>query len=190
MADNDTSGVLRTEGVPTYLVAFEEVSEKNEEIVASMMGGGKPWETDGVLSFRAARGRRGSATYRRHLAVAEMDMSEEDASELRTKSGVAAVERNEIMSIPRPIAAADAGADADETRPELPGDMDQYLRGIRDLADMLLGTEGVRFRPPSAPRDHVSAAALTWGLSAIGAPVAGFTGRGVKVAVLDTGLDL
>ena len=33
MADNDTSGVLRTEGVPTYLVAFEEVSEKNEEIV-------------------------------------------------------------------------------------------------------------------------------------------------------------
>jgi subtilisin len=30
---------------------------------------------------------------------------------------------------------------------------------------------------------------LTWGLAAVGADVSGFTGRGIRVAVLDTGLD-
>jgi subtilisin family serine protease len=51
-------------------------------------------------------------------------------------------------------------------------------------------------RPPSRTRRAPSAApkvserSATWGLQATGVPASGFSGKGVKVAVLDTGFDL
>ncbi len=66
----------------------------------------------------------------------------------------------------------------------------EYLRGYRDgvnhLTDQMLGIT----------KEEVSAAAsinqskLTWGLQLTNASVSQFTGKGIKVAVLDTGLDL
>ena len=65
-----------------------------------------------------------------------------------------------------------------------------YLRGYRDAIDGLLRSIG------SAPAGELGAAALidegaaTWGLQATKSDVSNFSGRGIRVAVLDTGIDL
>jgi subtilisin len=71
---------------------------------------------------------------------------------------------------------------------------EEYVRGVRDLADLLLGQLGsaadaAPFAPAASMRDSRM---LTWGLQAIGLKGQNGepTGKGVKVAVLDTGLDL
>lgn len=66
-----------------------------------------------------------------------------------------------------------------------------YLRGFRDgvnhLVERMLvgGGDG----PGSISAQAFDDVGLTWGLQAIGAASSGFTGAGIKVAVLDTGFD-
>ena len=72
-------------------------------------------------------------------------------------------------------------------------DAASYLRGFcaaadriaTDLADGL--PDGLPDSEPDAP---VAMAAQTWGLSATRVPASAFSGRGIRVAILDTGLDL
>ncbi|MGY1671989.1 S8 family serine peptidase [Geodermatophilus sp. SYSU D00710] len=70
---------------------------------------------------------------------------------------------------------------------------DAYVRGYRDgvddLAGRLVGTGGGDGAAP-APPPFEDTAAATWGVQAVQAPTSPFTGRGIRVAVLDTGLDL
>lgn len=72
-----------------------------------------------------------------------------------------------------------------------------YVRGYRDAASHLFN--GLFEAPDAAAEGGVEAlavpiwsdtVALTWGLQATRADRSAFTGRGVKVAVLDTGFDL
>jgi subtilisin family serine protease len=68
-----------------------------------------------------------------------------------------------------------------------------YLRGFRDAADSLLKqAQGGSQADPDADVQAAFAdtAALTWGLQATKAGVSTFSGSGIKVAVLDTGLVL
>ncbi len=68
-----------------------------------------------------------------------------------------------------------------------PGYVEGYRDGVDDLASRLGsdegsdGAEGTRFEDTDE---------FTWGLQAIGIQQAGSTGQGVRVAVLDTGMDL
>lgn len=71
-----------------------------------------------------------------------------------------------------------------------------YLRGFRAAADRiaadLAGAKG-EYLDESPEADDEELAALlanTWGLNATRVPSSTFTGRGIRVAVLDTGLDL
>ncbi len=180
---------LKTEGVPTYLVAFRERSEANIGVLSKLIGDKTPSETNGIMHFAPGRGKKASALYSSRLAVAEMDMTEAEADEMRAMPDVMAVERNEIMSIPRPVAVEPQRAVPTGTTglsPEMTG----YLRGVRDLADMMLGTAGARLELPTLTHPTPVATAQTWGLNAIGVTDCGLTGTGVKMAVLDTGLDL
>lgn len=72
------------------------------------------------------------------------------------------------------------------------GAMADYLRGYRDavnhLADKLLGI-GADAEAGIAPA-AVDESRLTWGLQATNVSASRFSGRGIRVAVLDTGLDL
>lgn len=74
----------------------------------------------------------------------------------------------------------------------LTADVKQYLRGFRDAAnhiyDQLIAAEpaGVDAELSQLFQDT---AQFTWGLQAIGAHKSAFSGQGVKVAILDTGLD-
>lgn len=71
-----------------------------------------------------------------------------------------------------------------------------YLEGFRDAADAMLrrarggaGDQSSESALRPAPC-YSDTAALTWGLDAVRAAVSRFTGAGIKVAVLDTGMDL
>lgn len=70
----------------------------------------------------------------------------------------------------------------------LPDISEDYLRGYRDgvndFSNRLVGTDQT---PATAATTEAQA---TWGLQAIGADGARYTGRGVAIAVLDTGVDL
>ncbi|ABV92006.1 peptidase S8 and S53 subtilisin kexin sedolisin [Dinoroseobacter shibae DFL 12 = DSM 16493] len=188
--------VLNRDGHPTHIVVFEKPSENNAAMLSSMLGDRSPKGANGALRFQARGARKTSALLYERLAVAEMDMTEAEARDMRDQSGIAAVERNEVMSIPRPVRLDPAEAQEAEEglRPPsraMGAERDAYLRGVRDLANMLLG-EGPRPTGPAGaqgfwrPRNWT-----TWGLDAIGSDRRPeLTGEGVKVAVLDTGLDL
>src|SRR5215218_8607415 len=71
----------------------------------------------------------------------------------------------------------------------------EFLRGYRDAVDHLVGRVLADGGLPGGVTEEVAAAAFdesefTWGLQATKAAASRFSGRGVRVAVLDTGLDL
>jgi subtilisin family serine protease len=73
-------------------------------------------------------------------------------------------------------------------------DWQEYLRGFAAAADRisrdLTAPGGPAARRAPAPHEEEAAAAVaTWGLVATGATTSHFTGRGIKVAILDTGFD-
>ncbi|MGH2559509.1 MAG: S8 family peptidase [Thermomicrobiales bacterium] len=67
----------------------------------------------------------------------------------------------------------------------LPGAVGDYLRGYRDAVNHL--AERLLLPEETPPPDETE---LTWGLQATNVAASQYTGRGVRVAVLDTGLDL
>src|SRR5208283_2417385 len=63
-----------------------------------------------------------------------------------------------------------------------------YVQGFRDGINAL--TDKLLVQPASAPSRIAEAATATWGLLACKVPQSRFSGLGIKIAVLDTGLDL
>lgn len=67
-----------------------------------------------------------------------------------------------------------------------------YLRGFRAASDRI-ATDLLDNMPELAPEldldEGADTASVTWGLSVTRAPLSPFTGRGIRVAILDTGLD-
>jgi subtilisin family serine protease len=112
------------------------------------------------------------------LSVAVVSMADDALNGVMTVAG----ENSSILSIePERIYYAIGGLSS------------EYLRGYRDAVDnlyersMTAGTEATRGPvTPSASDD----ASSTWGLKATRAINSRYTGRGINVAVLDTGLDL
>jgi len=68
-----------------------------------------------------------------------------------------------------------------------------YLRGFAAAADRiahdLAGADAAAARMPAPQLEEVAAAAATWGQIATRATTSRFSGRGIKVAVLDTGFE-
>jgi subtilisin len=67
-----------------------------------------------------------------------------------------------------------------------------YLRGFNAAVDRIRQdlASSAAFVPGPGPEDAAALAAATWGLLATKASSSSFSGRGIKVAILDTGLDL
>src|SRR5919202_1788591 len=137
------------------------------------------------------------------LAVAVVDVPPEQTQAL----GTAAAEEDAILAVEPervvyalqenyPLGGAGLPTSALPTEvgsaPRLPV---EYLRGYRDavnhLVDSVLAAGGL---PGEVAEQAIVAAfdesTATWGLQATKAPASRFSGRGIKVAILDTGLDL
>jgi subtilisin len=70
-----------------------------------------------------------------------------------------------------------------------------YLRGYRDAVNHLFDHLSGSAATTTAQAEPIAASfqdtdQFTWGLQAVGVPTTRFTGQGIKVAILDTGLDL
>lgn len=168
-----------------YLVLFRE--EYGGQVGASAL-----WDTAGLSAVRAADFEEGAMEAERmedteaivfdELAVAVVEAAPEQA---RALGAAVAEEESPILAAEpeRVVYALPAEGSA------------EFLRGYRDAVNHLVDRvlPGETF--PAGVTEEVGPAAFdesafTWGLQATRAAVSRCSGRGVKVAVLDTGLDL
>jgi subtilisin family serine protease len=68
-------------------------------------------------------------------------------------------------------------------------DIPSYLQGFRAAADRITADLGGMLEVPAAG-GWSATANETWGLAAVDATASAFSGRGIRIAILDTGLDL
>ena len=118
------------------------------------------------------------------LGVAVADA---DSDQVMSMSAFTASEDNILAVEPEPIFFAFGDG--------VPGDFLPYLRGYRDAVDYLYqkltgGTAGALIEGVTTAEAFQNTAGATWGLLATKVADSGFSGRGVRVAVLDTGMDL
>ena len=84
------------------------------------------------------------------------------------------------LSIPTPV----PGAVADPDR------LTAYLQGYRDAIEDLSRRLPALYGTKRGAATGVDESAVTWGVQAVGAQASKYSGQGVRIAVLDTGLDL
>jgi subtilisin len=124
------------------------------------------------------------------LGVAVVDVPPDQTRAL----GVAAQEEDSILTVEpeRVVHALEGASPAFGAEPSSMSST-EYLKGYKDavnnLVDNILttnGSAGVAAEQLAAAFEEVS---VTWGLQATGAASSKFSGRGIRVAVLDTGFD-
>jgi len=184
---------------PQYLVVFRQPSEKNADTLSTVLKRGKSptMRESAGISFLAAANTGVETKVFHPLGIAAADLSDSQVSTLRKRDDVEAIVENEVRSLPpirRSIRQTESKAGGERR-----SDMLAYLQGLRDATILAIayhegGQQAQATGPSLSQAANVPAAAsdTTWGLRAIGVATA-FpppTGRGVKVAVLDTGLDL
>jgi subtilisin family serine protease len=182
---------------PKYLIIFEEAQEKNTSTLSSVLKRGKEEgapEREG-MSFLAAGESGVHVKVYEGLGVAAADLTKSQHDTLEKRSDVLAIVENEVRFLP-PVTKSTEETPTDSTGQAAP--IVAYLQGLRDAANMALAFQqgGQPISTSSiAAQSAVSVAAVprfTWGLKALGIANAinPPTGKGVKVAVLDTGIDL
>ena len=183
---------------PKYLVVFDDASTKNTSTLSSMLKRGKAKgvrQQDGMSLLEAGETGVNVKVYE-SLGVAAADLSKAQHDALCKRSDVIAVVENEVRFLPpvrRTVEETDVPAFDDRSSP-----MIAYLEGMRDAANMALayqqGGKPIRISElDSSPSMNIAAnKQATWGLKAIGVATAMNppTGKKIKVAVIDTGIDL
>ncbi|MEO5372924.1 MAG: S8 family serine peptidase [Alphaproteobacteria bacterium] len=193
MATQETTG--------SYLVVLgEEVSASHLCEIAGLGGVASADDfKDSAMSIANVGG--ANVLHFPRLGVAVVHADEDQAHSLHTaaaeKSKVLAIEPERIMyALNRPVSAADLTMlPMDSGPPTLVTTGSKldlaYLRGYRDavnaLVDRLVGQEE---SVEEFAAQAFNEAMATWGLQAIRVLTSRFTGRGIKVAVLDTGMDM
>jgi subtilisin len=140
--------------------------------------------------IRAAGARGANAFMLERLGIAVVEAPADQLSIIAAAAGngpVRQVTRERYVHIASP-----GGPLA--TRGDAGGSFSNYVAGYRDgvdrFADALIGG-GASASPGAATRvAEFSEAEMTWGLQATKASVSNYSGKGIKVAVLDTGMDL
>lgn len=183
---------------PKYLIIFDEAVEKNTSTLSSLLKRGKAEgvnEQDGMSILAAGETGVNVKVYE-SLGVAAADLSKSQHDALCKRSDVLAVVENEVRFLPpvrRTSEENDEKSVSEENSPII-----AYLEGMRDAINMALayqqGSKPISVSSLAAHPAMTTAAAqrTTWGLKAIGVATALSppTGKGIKVAVLDTGIDL
>lgn len=178
----------------THLVVFRQSKPSYAGLLATSMGLKPAFKTapqrPGLRWMEATEGTPSPSLLRfyERFGVAAVSLTESQRRELLRHDEVAGVYVNTMRSVPRPV---DVNAWASLGRPpvqamETPAHA--YLRGVADAA--LLALRLLDAPAPAAGRAKPRNAALSWCLEQIGLKAGTrWTGKGVKVAVLDTGID-
>ena len=190
VSGNGSNGATTMSGLagqPTgrYLVTLKEGSEKaGQQAVQQALGVRAVAATadfkDGLEPEQIANA---DAAVLSELGV--MIVSANAAADLQA---MAALEGDNAIEAVEPEFYIEAIQLEHETPPE------EYVRGFRDSAAALY--RGLYGKPGETEAEAETlaifndTAAFTWGLQATGVTRTRFTGRGIRVAVLDTGLDL
>ena len=182
---------------PSHIVVFNKPSPENASTLKRILkvkdhAGASLRSGIQLLTARRVGGSL-SRVYNR-LAVATLDLEENDSECLVECGGVAGVFKNETRSIPKPVQAAASGGTI-HSDPVI-----NYVRGMRDMASLLLGrlgaesldTDDLMGGTPVIRQRAERGRTHSWALEmiGIGPEYSRFTGKGIKVAVLDTGIDL
>ena len=184
---------------PKYLIVFDDSSTKNTSTLSSVLKRKKApgvKERDGMAMLSAGDTGVNVKVFE-SLGVAAADLSKGEHDALCKRSDVVAVVENEIRSLP-PVRRTLEETDKAETNGGGNSQIIAYLEGLRDAANLALayqqGRKPIAMSTFSArPAASLAAAGkTTWGLNAIGVGTAlnAPTGKKIKVAVLDTGIDL
>ena len=190
-----------TPGRPTHIVVFRRARPANATLLAKAVGQvGKPMAVAGRPGLLASVASAAAPfNYYERFGVAAVSLSEEQRQQLVTHSEVEGVYANLMRSIPRPVswpapqsaAVAAVASPAFEPAGAANTLAEAYLMGMIAAASGALHT--MRAGPATGQAAAPSAAVgkrLSWGLSAIGITASTrYSGKGVKVAVLDTGVD-
>lgn len=136
---------------------------------------------DGAVDL--AQVRRSGLLVMNTLGVAVADLDPDQRAGLSAASGggtmIAAIE-------PEPIFFAFA----DGLPPELSGYLRGYRAAVEQLCEAMTGSGAARAAGLATAAVFRDDAVATWGLQATRTPASRFSGRGARIAVLDTGLDL
>jgi subtilisin family serine protease len=176
-------------GKPRYLVVFRKASKKNTSTLSTVLKRGKAegYEAREGISMLASGDSGVDTKVFENLGVAAADLTDAQYHTLCDRPDVIDVVENEVRFLPpQPEETPESGAE-----PEIIA----YLKGMRDAANMAIAFHEGRDRSTALPgisENFLSGGDTTWGIEAIGLADAENppTGRGVKVAVLDTGIDL
>ncbi len=182
--------LITAAGQPTgrYLVTFKEGAE----------GAGQA----AVASAFAIRGAvANTADYRDGLNLAEMESApasilSEIGVEIVSSSAAADVQAMSALESNPAIEAVEPEFFVELIQLEHEASNEAYARGFRDSAAMLYrglfgpGADGSVPGGLETLATFSDTATFTWGLQATGVTRSRFTGKGIRVAVLDTGLDL
>lgn len=178
---------------PTHIAVFKKVSEENLEVCTSVLGAEASTKSLNVQQLKRD-GHSAGKMYSR-LGVAAISLNQAELKAILDTSKVEAVFKNEIRSLPKPISET-----APFVRdPDFSGIAD-YLRGVRDGLNLTLAhLQGADTFPGLFSMENPSVVASVaqrdtrhWPLEMIGMHenYTKYTGRGIKVAILDTGIDL
>lgn len=181
---------------PSHLVVFRKPGPSNMAMLVRSVGAGaRPMAVAGRPGLRSAPMAAAAAplNYYARFGVASVSLSEAQRRELLQHKEVQGVYANTMRSIPRPVsrplnALEAVPAMARWTQLDTPAEA--YLAGMIDAASGALRALKVR-APSQAPAETTAAGKrLSWALSAIGIKSSTkWNGKGVRVAVLDTGID-
>lgn len=181
---------------PSHLVVFRKPSASNVATLARAIGAGvRPMAVAGRPGLRSAPMAQAAAplNYYSRFGVASVTLTEAQRRELLTHKEVQGVYANTMRSIPRPVSRP---LSHPEVAPALAawGQLDTpaeaYLAGMIDAASGALRALKMRASTPPGVQTSAGIKRLSWALSAIGVkPSTKWTGKGVRVAVLDTGID-
>jgi subtilisin family serine protease len=189
---------------PRYIVVFQRPSERNLGITSRVLKVGEEKGASaraGMTVFRARAAGGPRPRLYEQLGVAVTDLDESELRQMQAEEQVAAVVPNELRFVPNPPppeAAPDLAAAFAPSLPLALGDdpLVAYLQGMRDAAAAALRyRQATLGQGPAAALPALVAGApsagLSWCLDMVNVTAASrFTGRGVSVAVLDTGIDL
>lgn len=196
---------------PGYLVVFREPSPKNTSVLSAALKVGEDKTTkvrSGTVLLRANHEWAARPRMYERMNIAAVDLDPAEREKLRKNDQVKTIVRNQIRRIP-PIRtsgayeAAGVETMATAEAPASPGAISMGLRGaaqlsgpaayaagLRDAASMILASLTYPVGPPVLTAESVGT--HSWCLKLVGLDqgYSRSTGHAVRVAVLDTGVDL